>query len=466
MLAAHGPVIDPASVPPEVAPHVLAVGSFLARVYGHDLALTEPRFAPSLIWRSDRECTGMTDSRFAHRVHAFGARSDQTPRYLGLVNCRPIPAGAADQTPPQRLICEAFLRPPLYLERSGFSIPTLGGYAVEYGIEPFACLPYASPHPQFGGCCAQACVYMASVIVPNARAVGIFEMTAALMEADGTQKATQVLGLDLTEMERVLKSPDGALAGGVIEVITFDSPEHRDGTAARIFADFLCEYVAQGIPCIVPVEASLLGHTQKGNHAILVVGLKQSPGSRDWVYLDPADSPYKVVAERDLLQAVLVLPSSSDAGASGPSEAAFLACTPRGVHLLASQRIACWETHARIVPYAPGLPAWLFLPVHTFPSLVLHSFGLPQTLRETDLMVAFLREAVHSGYLWVALSETPPADSEYESFLLAFDASQEVSPGNPDPLVAAFHPDGGFALVSDSSRLTGRVSKDGVQYNL
>lgn len=147
----------------------------LSATYGDCIAFSAPYEAPSVVWRSEREFSGVHD-RFVLRVHAYVTESTAGRKgpevhlsfrsYIGFLNVRPTRDFS---------VCDGLLRPPSILQRHPFRLIRLYNWSDFYGEIAFPSLPYCQSLPEYGGFCAQAVICMLTSAVRWAVPMGPFE---------------------------------------------------------------------------------------------------------------------------------------------------------------------------------------------------------------------------------------------------------------------------------------------------
>lgn len=373
----------------------------LTSIYGPRILFSKPKIAQSIIWRSDREFLGEVEDRFVQRVHVYEERSNGGPRYVGFVHLRPEPVRGADReatTFPRT--CEAYLRPPEGYVRSPCITSASGAYGIHYGLIPFECVPYVTPHPSMGGHCAQACVFMASVLSRAGKPVTPFEATflaARELESDGSgTPSIPVDGLTTSQIAAILSQQE-VEACPVHEVISL----HDIGggkiseESVEIFAEVVQNYLYQGMPVIYAVDYGALYGRARGEdfHTIVLVGIRrQQPGHRNpvFVYMDPTEGPFLVASANELAAARYQL---KDEEGNIDASAHLIACVAPGMdcHFVKTERDL--RIKKFYVPIKSEKHRWLLRHRHQLPRYLLCvTFGACYNMETRGLREAYVQQ--------------------------------------------------------------------------
>jgi len=235
--------------------------------------------------------------RWVDEIHAFqeletpGATGATSLEYRGCVKARP------DDDRDTKVFAEAFLAPPSHWRSSEYFIPAIDVYGQVYGgVADFPVLPYSQPCDTRGGRCAQACLYMATMMMMKygATPLGPFEATLLaderLARGGAHSGLIEIQGLSPSQMVDVLQNERVGLSAH-LDVVPYSqargvSPADREFDLGRKFLrQRVLPILSSGFPVILCVRAYDLHPNEKelhkktngseGKHAILVFGFRR-----------------------------------------------------------------------------------------------------------------------------------------------------------------------------------------------
>ncbi len=247
---------------------------YLAEAYGSGISFSECEEAASLVIRSELAYEDIAFPRFGRLCHVFSTEYREK-EYLGCVILR-----RAGFSGDERPIAEAFLRPPRPMRMPPYQITVLGPYGTYMGLLPFECTPYANHAPGRGAWCAEAALYICSVILMHrgAKVFGSFALTslAAGTKSDPLHPGARgfyIDGLNVRQIESVVRSP-GIGVSGVIEGLRLPSLK---AIYCETVGKILLGYLRARLPIIVLVNAPRLygdRYAEGRGHAIVLIGYR------------------------------------------------------------------------------------------------------------------------------------------------------------------------------------------------
>jgi hypothetical protein len=294
MMAAEDDFFSPIQGPEELGDDVCPRGKpgklavFRKWLYEEDTQIRY-RFAPSIILRSEAELFGVSSPRFAVRCYLTeksfvnGRRRDQLATEIMLCHGTERTTDVRERLKKEPWIADSVLEPPKDLLNAGFRFLTVDLSAAYGEPLPFQGVPFVNHIRHGGGMCAQAACFMAlSMMHDRVRPLGGMADITLLASASGHFSPG---GLSATDIESLFqKKIQGTNA---VLQLAFVTPT----TQRRIVSDVamaLKGYLASDCPVIGFVSLSRMF----GNHQLH--GENPSPiltGTKGDV--DPNDSTYR-----------------------------------------------------------------------------------------------------------------------------------------------------------------------------
>jgi len=253
--------------------------------HGHVLWGTR-HAAPCNSWRSERILLrDETLPRFAYRVHVFQEHAGGYGRYLGFVSLRPR-LSPGRRRPKYRYTSVAHIAPPQFMLRPRYHLVTCMSGPSE-GVLPFRCAPFCAPNvaTESAASCLHAALHQALLLKAVSfgfKLISSQDMITLLWQKTYETRSTYQIsreGATLGQALEVLRDPQVG-AGGVLESIClggFAGPdlESRKRTVWVETQRCITDYLANGLPLIVEIEAAENGEKKKQRdaHVIMVLGM-------------------------------------------------------------------------------------------------------------------------------------------------------------------------------------------------
>lgn len=307
-----------------------------------DFSIGDTRVAPSIVVRSEAELFGLAYPRFAFRFYLDEDGSFVNVRrkelyftaIKQLVNSKSVVKYPDDITPDKLIgeisqatsvIADGLLVVPQRLRDSGYHVNTVNMWW-DYGesepgtvIQDKPGVPYVKHVTLGGGLCAQACCWMATLLLKDhAKAAhGLAEIT--YLADDPANKRIKLAGLKPGAIVRYLADGAGLSATwtGVLvprkkeETLPKSMFQQHAGSDAEFLGDVLRTYVISGCPVIVNLDFTrMLSRQSDQKHTPILASNRFSDGEHETIadiFKPPEDIPKTDKPVRSQPHSVLVI---------------------------------------------------------------------------------------------------------------------------------------------------------------